>query len=38
MRLPKRVEVDSRAAAIAAMLTEQTQILWSGGELRTRAD
>jgi hypothetical protein len=35
VRLPKRVEADERAAAVAAALAARVQPLWSGGDLPT---
>jgi hypothetical protein len=35
VRLPKRVEADERAAAVAAALVARVQPLWSGGDLPT---
>jgi len=34
VRLPKRIEADPRAAAIAAVLAERPTLLWPGGSLR----
>lgn len=35
LRLPKLVEADPRAAAVSAALEQHTELLWSGGDLRT---